>query len=194
MHFLDFSSWHTFFLHFSTRFSPGNFHFTACSLSFSVLAGVGSFPDVVAPAAAHTRNNNNRRRPESENVGKSENISAALNQMQIELVGAGALLEIFNFPRARSLARFRRFSHCVCRKNKLELIFCPHGFFAAHCWEERKEQGFSEVVCVYAFNYFPAAEVLFPIITRAFFDVEINTHTRTLTLSHLLVGTINTLT
>lgn len=31
-------------------------------------------------------------------------------------------------------------------------------------------------MCVYAFNYFPAAEVLFPIITRAFFD-EI-THTR----------------
>lgn len=82
----------------------GNFHFTACCLSFSVLAGVGSFPDVVAPAAAHTRNNNNRRRP-VENVGKSENISAALNQMQIELVGAGALLEIFNFPRARSLVR-----------------------------------------------------------------------------------------
>lgn len=44
-------------------------------------------------------------------------------------------------------------------------------------------------MCVYAFNYFPAAEVLFPIITRAFFDVEIITHTyahsQTQTLAHL---------
>lgn len=37
---------------------------------------------------------------------------------------------------------------------------------------------------MYAFNYFPAAEVLFPIITRAFFDVEIDTHTGTHTYRH----------
>lgn len=72
-----------------------------------------------------------------------------------------------------------------CRKNKLELIFCPHGFFSA-CRTGRS-RGFSTRfgVCVYAFNYFPAAEVLFPIITRAFFDVEIITHSLTHRHRHL---------
>lgn len=40
-------------------------------------------------------------------------------------------------------------------------------------------------MCVYAFNYFPATEVLFPIITRAFFDVEIITHSLTHRHRHL---------
>lgn len=96
-----------FLAHFSFTFRRdflGEFSLHCVLFKLFCSGGVGSFPEVFAPAAAHTRNNNNRRRP-VENVGKSENISAALNQMQIELVGAGALLEIFNFPRARSLAR-----------------------------------------------------------------------------------------
>lgn len=112
----------------------------------------------------------------------------ALNQMQIEL--ARRAVGNFQFsPLARFSAAAADFPTVWgCRKNKLELIFCPHGlvFHGAPHWEEPRAEGvgFSTRLCVYAFNYFPAAEVLFPIITRAFFDVEIITHTHARTHRH----------
>lgn len=107
-----------------------------------------------------------------------------------------ALLEIFNFPRARSLARSFPPIFPLCLPEKQTGIdFLSPRVFRRALLGGAQGAGLAEVVCVYAFNYFPAAEVLFPIITRAFFDVEINTHTDThtyrYTLSHLLVGWYN---
>lgn len=52
-----------------------------------------------------------------------------------------------------------------------------------HDWEGRGVFHAAEVnVC--AFNYFPVAEVLFPIITRAFSDVESITHSHKITYAH----------
>lgn len=108
-----------------------------------------------------------------------------------------ALLEIFNFPRARSFPPI--FPLCLPEK-QTGIDFLSPRVFRRALLGGAQGAGLAEVVCVYAFNYFPAAEVLFPIITRAFFDVEINTHTQTLTRTDThfhtcwLVGTINTLT
>lgn len=109
---------------------------------------------------------------------------SALNQMQIERLRVVRCwkFSIFLLPCLAFCCAPPPAIYPVsgCRKNKLELIFCPHGLF-------RRGWGFSTPpnVNVCAFNYFPAAEVLFPIITRAFSDVEIMTHS----LAHAQIHT-----
>lgn len=108
----------------------------------------------------------------------------ALAKSDANCCSVGRCWKFSIFP-ARALFR-HRFSHCLGLPEKQTGIdfLSPRVFLGVPHWEESRV--FHEVwgVCVYAFNYFPAAEVLFPIITRAFFDVEIITHTRTLTHRH----------
>lgn len=117
------------------------------------------------------RNNNTSRcyAAPRKMVGKSENISAKSDANWA--LASGSLLEIFNFPRLALPLPAIFPCLAAAGKTNWNWFSVPTGFSAPGGRVFRAE------VNVCAFNYFPAAEVLFfTIITRAFF--------RRWTLSH----------